>query len=164
VHNAHLHTLAPQVEVANSVVWRCNRIEVRKNKANPFFPTPRPRPRKAQDFPGSRVQSSSRPCSHAGLDHGLDSRRASCQSLASSLPALQAGGTPSRRGQHVVSCPGPNAQEGLPQHPARRRGQAATPTCLPQTGQPLGVIVGLRCRTETHPPQKTKWTGKLAAT
>jgi hypothetical protein len=23
VHNAHLHTLAPQVEVANSVVWRC---------------------------------------------------------------------------------------------------------------------------------------------
>jgi hypothetical protein len=37
--------LAPQVEVANSVVWRCIRIEVRKNKANPFFP---PEPRKAQ--------------------------------------------------------------------------------------------------------------------
>jgi hypothetical protein len=41
VNNAHLHTLAPQVEVANSVVWRCilldsNTIEVRKDRV--FFP------------------------------------------------------------------------------------------------------------------------------
>jgi hypothetical protein len=38
VHNAHLHTLAPQVEVANSVVWSVEVLVVGEKKRS-FFPT-----------------------------------------------------------------------------------------------------------------------------
>jgi hypothetical protein len=46
VHNAHLQTLAPQVEVANSVVWRCGGSGAEKKKKLFLFDASRARARR----------------------------------------------------------------------------------------------------------------------